>query len=130
MEVTNEIVIGRDDWVYSEHCIICGERAWSWTDLHGQATCARCGTPYLTLLYDLDDRWIAGALRLLAVRGDLIPVLQRYWYEIGKDNGLGVNVSDPRRAALRAEFDKWLEETTWFEEVYLAEREEATQAGR
>ena len=69
-------------------CQICDwdTPQFSWTDINGQGTCTRCGTPYKLVAREGDD---PADLPIISIKPESIPILRQYWDETGKPNGLG-----------------------------------------
>lgn len=75
-------------------CVVCdSERIVSFTDLHGQADCVRCGTPYLLAGYN--DR----TETVCSLKDEALPLVRAYWTETRRSNGLGTYLSDEQYSA-------------------------------
>jgi hypothetical protein len=100
-------------------CVVCdAEFHFRWTDTHGVAVCAACGTPYRTLHYDGYKRVEKPPECLLLP--EWIPVARRYHAETcgmvapgGFDMGLLGDRNATYSGATRADADKW---NAWLEE--------------
>ena len=75
-------------------CQICRAKptVWTWSDLHGEALCTKCGTPYQLLQYDSDGK-LLDVPPIINVRADWVPVLEQYWGERQTFMGLGTFMS-------------------------------------
>ena len=75
-------------------CLICRSNptTWTWTDLHGEAVCVKCGTPYQLLQYaETGDgkRQLEDKPPRINIRDEWLPVLIQYWQERQAFMGLG-----------------------------------------
>jgi hypothetical protein len=59
-------------------CAVCdaGPR-WRWTDTHGVAQCASCGTPYRIYHYDGDKR--VDRPPEIRLKPEFVPMCREYW---------------------------------------------------
>lgn len=76
-----------------ETCLVCGatgsDLTFAFTDVHGEAACERCGTPYLLVGY-------AGRERTeCSIRPEKMDRLREYWREKRRRNGLGGYFGEP-----------------------------------
>lgn len=75
-------------------CLICETEpvCWTWGDIHGEAMCTQCGTPYQLLQYtDKDEdgnRTRIDAPPRLNIKESWIPLLKQYWTETKAFTGL------------------------------------------
>lgn len=74
-------------------CVVCGDNppTWTWSDLHGEAMCIKCGTPYQLIQYEEVDgeRKRLDAPPKINIKPGYIPILKQYWEETKKFTGLG-----------------------------------------
>jgi hypothetical protein len=99
-------------------CEVCGVSpvTWTWGDLHGEAMCVRCGTPYQLLQYEKgEDGKEHGVDRLpkLNIKPEWVPVLQQYWQETQQFTGFATIIIPrdyPECVEGKRKFDAWLEE--------------------
>lgn len=90
-------------------CAVCDDEdaLLTWNDLRGEASCHRCGTPYL--MPGFHGRSSSSSPEL-AVMQDALKDLRGYWAETKKKNGLGTFLDLPSAiATARREFFAWLE---------------------
>ena len=97
-------------------CLICeaSPASWTWGDLHGEAMCTRCGTPYQLLRYEKDAAGVDQRLDVppkLNIREDWVPALKRYWEETRAFTGLATIMLPrdyPECVAGKRRFNQWL----------------------
>lgn len=69
-------------------CEICKNQfVVQWTDLHGEATCVTCGTPYQILHYEDGKRVEKDPT--MNIKSEFVSYLQKYWDENKTNMGLG-----------------------------------------
>lgn len=86
-------------------CIVCDDPnpEFSWTDLHGEGYCIRCGTPY----------GLKESGRPCHIAPKAIPVLREFWVEQETTNGLGqflIAKDYPDQLAGRQRLYAWMDE--------------------
>ncbi len=86
-------------------CLVCDDPSpsFSWTDLHGEGYCVKCGTPYQLKGQETPQ---------INIKEGSIPLLREYWAETGRGNGLGqflVWQDYPDQLKNRQEFNQWSE---------------------
>lgn len=96
-------------------CIICNDNpmTWTWGDVHGEAMCVKCGTPYQLLQYDENKERIKGATPKLNIKESWIPVLKTYWEETHSFIGLASIMiwrDYPECEEGQRKFNDWLDE--------------------
>lgn len=79
--------------VQSFTCLVCGVNPtrWTWGDVHGEAMCVQCGTPYQLLYYEGkkgNRKRIKGPPRI-NIKESWLPILKQYWEETRQFTGLG-----------------------------------------
>ena len=69
-------------------CLICQipNPSFSWTDYFGEAYCETCGTPYQLKGGKLHEDETYPRIN---IKKESIPILQQYWNETHRGNGLG-----------------------------------------
>lgn len=82
-----------------EACLVCSH-PWEveWNDWRGEASCVRCGTPYLIFNDPVE----------ITALPDDVPILRQYWHETQRHNGLGRFQGPARYPENRADFVAWL----------------------
>jgi transcription elongation factor Elf1 len=72
-------------------CLVCNNinPGFNWSDLHGEAMCNVCGTPYQIVQYDNNDKRIEAEPKI-NIKDDWIDILREYWNETHQYIGLGV----------------------------------------
>ncbi len=64
-------------------CEICGDSlSCRWTDTHGIGACLTCGAPYRLYHYAPDKKRVDKS-PAIQIRPEWIPILKRYWEEVG-----------------------------------------------
>jgi hypothetical protein len=91
-------------------CEICDDAiSYEWTDLHGEAICWRCGTPYQLYQYDENKKRIPDAEPTINIKDEYIPMLKQYWNENKKHMGLGTYLGKPKYPEKHHAFFDWLD---------------------
>lgn len=94
-------------------CEICGDQppTVTWVDLHGEAVCTNCGTPYKVIHYDEDGNRVDKP-PTITIKKNWIPILEEYWEKTGEFMGLG-NIMNydqyPRFREACKKFNEWVE---------------------
>ncbi|HZW04265.1 MAG TPA: hypothetical protein VFF68_10085 [Anaerolineaceae bacterium] len=96
-------------------CQICESdpAGFQWTDLHGEAICSTCGTPYQILQYDENKKRIEAEPKI-NIKAEYIPWMQRYWQETKRFMGLGTYMRIPRPDDYDA-FMSWMDKNCTIE---------------
>lgn len=96
-------------------CHICGDNPtqWTWGDVHGEAMCVKCGTPYQLLQYDENKKRIKGESPKLNIKEKWILILKAYWDETHNFTGLATVMilrDYPESEEGQRKFYTWLDE--------------------
>lgn len=93
-------------------CLVCDDPQphYSWTDVHGEGYCTRCGTPYQLKAGLLGAGDTYPRCNILP---EFIEELREYWSETNEPNGLGTfMVAEDYRdqIAARRKFNAWADQ--------------------
>lgn len=96
-------------------CLVCEASpvSWTWGDVHGEAMCVTCGTPYQLLQYDENKRRVEGVPPRLNIKENWLPILKRYWEETRAFTGLATIMiwrDYPECEEGQSNFYAWLDE--------------------
>jgi len=94
-------------------CQVCGKSTgFNWSDLHGEAMCNTCGTPYQIIQYN-EDKTRKDAPPRLNLKDEWVSVAQEYWNETHTYMGLGTIMiarDYPECIAGKEKFYDWVEQ--------------------
>lgn len=87
-------------------CQICNQSFTGiWSDLHGEAMCSVCGTPY-QLTGGTEEMKAEGKYPYINLLPEFIPIVKEYYEETGRFTRLGMVLTGPRPEL----FLKWLDD--------------------
>jgi hypothetical protein len=95
-------------------CVICETSpvTWTWGDVHGEAMCVNCGTPYQILQRDEEGK-LLDLPPILNIKGEWISVLEQYYQETEAFTGLAtimIGRDYPECIEGQRKFYAWLDE--------------------
>lgn len=94
------------------NCLICDRKdpVWSWTDTHGVAQCAMCGTPYRIYHYDAENKPIEKPPEV-QIKTEYIAAIRQYWQDHKQRMPSGFSFPGGQELATRQQsedFYQWL----------------------
>lgn len=93
-----------------QNCDVCGDPlVCSWTDYHGEAECCTCGTPYMVIRYDENNKRIEGPAQCALSELGLKEV-KDYWGDTRCKVPGGTFIGRYQGVATQSDIEAW---TKW-----------------